>query len=140
MIGTPVAFPLDTKDDAVNFAIGMIAMVIGKKPEAPPAHPKSTFTLYGTNIDIPTEAIELIMPAAKKYPGSDRDMRSHIDEFLEKTLQGRDPSAQTFKSLDKSTWMHLVTILATCLCRGIFRHPEREAGEPGLSSSGKPLN
>jgi hypothetical protein len=131
IIGQPVAFPLETREQAIDGAVSMIAVLINRKDEAP-APEEGAMALFPFDdvvLQLPSEMIEAIKnaPIPPPEPGY---ARTRLDEIRDEVWGGGPLTAEIMDRLDREQRARVLAVVAMAICEGIVRWPQFEEGVP----------
>jgi len=131
VLGQPVAFPLDTREEAIDGAVSMLAMLVNKRDQDPPPQDdaEAVFPFDDVVISLPSQMIRTLSEAPVPLPDHEY-VRTRLDE-VRKEFAGDGPlTGDILNKLTRDDLMRVYAVAAMAICRGIPRWPQSEEGVP----------
>lgn len=131
VLGQPVAYPLETREEAINGAVSMLAMLISTRDKTLPGHEdaEAVFPFDDVVITLPSVLIRALESAPVPVP----DFGYVCDRLDETRRQFAGDGTMTEDVMGRLTddqRMQVFTVVAMAICRGIARWPQFEEGVP----------
>lgn len=131
VLGQPVAYPLETKEEAINGAISMLAMLVKTRDKILPRHDdaEAVFPFDDVVISLPSDLIRTL--AAAPFPPPEYEyVRGRLDEIRRQFAEDGTMTGEVMDKLTEDQRMEVFTVVAMAICRGIARWPQSEEGVP----------
>jgi hypothetical protein len=132
MAGTLVADPHATRDQAIAFATGMIAICLGRDPPSVHAEPDAVFEFYDASIMVRRMNIENFKECDVSESWVEATWKDLVESNERHVEDGKIQHKIKAMSHDEQTDLQRLALLS--VCQKLNRWPVREAGAPAQTT------
>lgn len=131
ILGTPVAAPVETAEEAIRMGVQILAIMIVQESEIPEKRIEDAdlawFEIDGEFLSIPVDLIGNMKEIKGFSETTAADVRQSLKDIRKTMFGGKTVTKEAFEALSKEDQARFLTWCAIAMAKGIIRDPERMA-------------